>query len=51
MKFSDHKLILSFAALLLLTGLALAAIAPDRGVDDPNYVNTTEYGFWRIDPE
>lgn len=29
----------------------LAAIAPDRGVDDPNYVNTTEYGFWRIDPE
>ena len=28
----------------------LAAIAPDRGNDDPNYLNTTLDGFWQIDP-
>jgi hypothetical protein len=28
-----------------------AATAPDPGIDDPAYLNTTIYGLWDIDPQ
>jgi hypothetical protein len=29
----------------------LDAVVPNREIDDPDYVNTTVFGLWHIDPD